>query len=84
MSIRLHELAKRIGLDNKELLALLKARDYPVKTVSSTIDKITAAALDQELGHKQTVPEGKPPRRPWSSRQRSRRVSLRVCRREFL
>ena len=45
MSIRLHELAKRIGLDNKELLALLKARDYPVKTVSSTIDKITAAAL---------------------------------------
>jgi len=52
MSIRLHELAKRIGMDNKELLALLKGRDYPVKTVSSTIDKITAAALEQELGRK--------------------------------
>jgi len=55
MSIRLHELAKRIGMDNKELLALLKGRDYPVKTVSSTIDKITAAALEQELGHKQSA-----------------------------
>jgi translation initiation factor IF-2 len=60
MSIRLHELAKRIGMDNKDLLALLKGRDYPVKTVSSTIDKITAEALEQELGHKQTAP-GVPP-----------------------
>ncbi|HTT56756.1 MAG TPA: translation initiation factor IF-2 N-terminal domain-containing protein, partial [Opitutaceae bacterium] len=50
MSIRLHELAKKIGMDNKDLLALLKQRDYPVKTVSSTIDKITAEALEQELG----------------------------------
>ena len=52
MSIRLHELAKKIGMDNKDLLALLKQRDYPVKTVSSTIDKITAEALEQELGPK--------------------------------
>ena len=51
MSIRLHELAKRIGMDNKQLLALLKERAYPVKTVSSTIDKITAAALEQEFVH---------------------------------
>jgi translation initiation factor IF-2 len=60
MSIRLHELAKRIGLNNKELLALLKGRNYPVKTVSSTIDKITAEALEQELGHKQMAPGGTP------------------------
>ena len=52
MSIRLHELAKKIGMDNKDLLALLKQRDYPVKTVSSTIDKITAESLEQELGKK--------------------------------
>ncbi|HUJ44817.1 MAG TPA: translation initiation factor IF-2 [Opitutaceae bacterium] len=51
MSIRLHELAKRIGMDNKQLLALLKERAYPVKTVSSTIDKITAEALEQEFVH---------------------------------
>jgi translation initiation factor IF-2 len=52
MSIRLHELAKKLGMDNKDLMALLKARDYPVKTVSSTIDKITAESLEQELAKK--------------------------------
>ena len=52
MSIRLHELAKKIGMDNKDLLTLLKGRDYPVKTVSSTIDKITAESLEQEFGPK--------------------------------
>jgi translation initiation factor IF-2 len=52
MSIRLHELAKKLGMDNKDLMALLKERDYPVKTVSSTIDKITAEALEQELAKK--------------------------------
>jgi translation initiation factor IF-2 len=60
MSIRLHELAKRIGMDNKDLLALLKGRNYPVKTVSSTVDKITAEALEQELGHKPMAPGGPP------------------------
>ncbi|HZL46212.1 MAG TPA: translation initiation factor IF-2 N-terminal domain-containing protein, partial [Opitutaceae bacterium] len=52
MSIRLHELAKKLGMDNKDLMVLLKERDYPVKTVSSTIDKITAEALEQELAKK--------------------------------
>ena len=52
MSIRLHELAKKLCMDNKDLMALLKERDYPVKTVSSTIDKITAEALEQELAKK--------------------------------
>jgi len=56
MSIRLHELAKKIGMDNKELLALLKGRDYPVKTVSSTIDKITAESLEQEFVHQPAAP----------------------------
>jgi translation initiation factor IF-2 len=55
MSIRLHELAKKLGMDNKDLLVLLKARDYPVKTVSSTIDKITAEALEQELAQKKAA-----------------------------
>ncbi len=56
MSIRLHELAKKLGMDNKDLLALLKERDYPVRTVSSTVDKITAEALEQELGKKLVAP----------------------------
>ncbi|MFM1851185.1 MAG: hypothetical protein RIS54_869 [Verrucomicrobiota bacterium] len=49
MSIRIHELAKKIGMDNKELLALLKERNFDVKSVSSTIDNISADALVQEL-----------------------------------
>jgi translation initiation factor IF-2 len=49
MSVRIHELAKRIGMDNKELLALLKGRGFDVKTVSSTVDPISASALEGEL-----------------------------------
>jgi translation initiation factor IF-2 len=52
MSIRIHELAKKIGMDNKELLSLLKARNFDVKSVSSTVDNISAEALEQELGPK--------------------------------
>jgi len=52
MSIRIHELAKKIGMDNKELLSLLKARHFDVKSVSSTIDNISAEAIEQELGKK--------------------------------
>ncbi|MFI5356842.1 MAG: translation initiation factor IF-2 [Opitutales bacterium] len=51
MSIRIHELAKKIGMDNKELLALLKERKFDVRSVSSTIDNISADALVQEFGH---------------------------------
>jgi translation initiation factor IF-2 len=49
MSIRIHELAKKIGMDNKELLTLLKERKFDVKSVSSTIDNISAEALVEEL-----------------------------------
>ncbi len=52
MSIRIHELAKKIGMDNKELLALLKERKYDVKSVSSTIDNISAEALQEEFAAK--------------------------------
>jgi len=49
MSIRIHELAKKIGMDNKQLLTLLKERKYDVKSVSSTIDNISAEALQEEF-----------------------------------
>jgi translation initiation factor IF-2 len=52
MSIRIHELAKKIAMDNKQLLSLLKERGFDVKSVSSTIDNISADALVQELGGK--------------------------------
>jgi len=49
MSIRIHELAKKIDMDNKSLLALLKERNFDVKTASSTIDNISAEALQEEF-----------------------------------
>ena len=49
MSIRIHELAKKIGMDNKALLALLKERKFDVKSASSTVDNISAEALEQEF-----------------------------------
>ncbi|HWA24062.1 MAG TPA: translation initiation factor IF-2 [Lacunisphaera sp.] len=56
MSIRIHELAKKLSMDNKDLMALLKERGYPAKSVSSTVDKITAEALEQELAAKKPAP----------------------------
>jgi translation initiation factor IF-2 len=58
MSIRIHELAKKIGMDNKQLLSLLKERKYDVKSVSSTIDNISAEAIEQEFGNKGTGDAG--------------------------
>ena len=55
MSVRIHELAKRIGIDNKELLSLLKDRGFDVKTVSSAVDPISAEALESELKGKYQV-----------------------------
>ncbi|MGA3006386.1 MAG: translation initiation factor IF-2 [Opitutaceae bacterium] len=52
MSIRIHELAKKIGMDNKELLSLLKTRNFDVKSVSSTVDNISAEAIEQEFAPK--------------------------------
>jgi translation initiation factor IF-2 len=52
MSVRIHELAKKIGISNKELLALLQERNYPVKSHSSTVDTISAEALVEEFANR--------------------------------
>ncbi len=49
MSVRIHQLAKQIDMDNKELLELLRERGYEVKSVSSTIDNISAEAIVEEF-----------------------------------
>ncbi len=56
MSIRIHELAKKLNMDNKDLMALLKERGYPAKSVSSTVDNITAEALETEIAAKNPAP----------------------------
>ncbi len=55
MSIRIHELAKELHMENKELIALLKERKIvtaDVKSPSSTVDNISASALREEFGAK--------------------------------
>ncbi len=52
MSVRIHQLSKQIGMENSELLALLKERGFDVKTASSTIDNISAEALVEEFAKK--------------------------------
>ena len=55
MSIRIHKLAEELGMDNKEMLALLKERKIiaaDVKSVSSTVDNINADALREEFAAK--------------------------------
>ena len=49
MSVRIHQLSKDIGMENKELIALLKSRGYEVKSASSTVDNISADALREEF-----------------------------------
>ena len=51
MSVRIHQLSKDIGMENKELLELLKSRGYEVKSVSSTVDNISADALRDEFAN---------------------------------
>jgi translation initiation factor IF-2 len=55
MSVRIHELAKRLNLDGKDLLALLKERRYvaaDTKSVSSTVSTIYAEEIEKEFGVK--------------------------------
>ena len=49
MSVRIHQLSKDLGMENKELLELLKGRGFEVKSVSSTVDNISADALREEF-----------------------------------
>ena len=58
MSIRIHKLAEELGLDNKQMMALLKERKIiaqDVKSVSSTVDNINASALREEFAGKKAA-----------------------------
>jgi translation initiation factor IF-2 len=60
MAVRIHTLAKEIGMENKELMTLLQERGHDVKTVSSTIDNISAQALREELIKKPDISKSEP------------------------
>ena len=50
MPVRIYEISKKLGLGNKEVLAKAKALDIAhAKVASSSLDKITAEYLEQQL-----------------------------------
>lgn len=53
MSVRVHAIAKEVGMTSKELMAVLADRGYEIKSASSTIDNITAESLIEEFKAKQ-------------------------------
>lgn len=57
MSVRIYQLSKEIGMENTELLDLLRDRGFQVKSASSTIDNISAESLKEEFASKREEPE---------------------------
>ncbi|MEM9160799.1 MAG: translation initiation factor IF-2, partial [Verrucomicrobiota bacterium] len=53
MSVRIYQLSKEIGVENTELLDLLRERGFAVKSASSTIDNISAESIIDEFKAKQ-------------------------------
>ncbi len=47
--MRIHELAKKLGIDSKELIKKLQKLNFPVKNHMSSIDKETAEVITHEL-----------------------------------
>ena len=60
MSERIYVLSKKIGMENNELLALLKERGFQVKSASSTIDNISAESLIEEFAKPAADPVQEP------------------------
>ncbi len=57
MPVRIYDLAKKLGLESKEVLAKAKALGITAaKVPSSSLDKITAEYLEEQIGGKKVVP----------------------------
>ena len=68
MSVRIHQLSKDLGMENKELIELLKSRGYEVKSASSTVDNISAEALREEFAAQAPQPAESEPEAPVASK----------------
>ncbi|MFP4673280.1 MAG: translation initiation factor IF-2 [Opitutales bacterium] len=52
MSVRIHQLSKQIGIQNKELIELLRERGFEIKSAASTVDNISAESIVEEFAAK--------------------------------
>jgi len=67
MPVRIYEIAKKLGLENKAVLAKAKTLDIAnAKVASSSLDKITAEYLEQQilLDHPELAQPAPPPEPP--------------------
>src|SRR5689334_13964190 len=65
MPVRIYDIAKEVGLENKEVL--VKAKELGIaaaKVPSSSLDKITAEFLIEQLGGKKVAAAPPPPPTP--------------------
>src|SRR5215469_13380026 len=49
MPVRIYDISKKLGLENKEVLAKAKELGIAARVASSSLDKITAEYLEQQL-----------------------------------
>ncbi len=64
MPVRIYEIAKKLGIENKEVLAKAKELGIAAKVASSSLDKITAEFLEEKLGGGRPVVDIAPPAPP--------------------
>ncbi|MDR1457396.1 MAG: translation initiation factor IF-2 [Puniceicoccales bacterium] len=58
MSVRVYQLAKRLNLENKQVIQLLRERGFDFNSPSNSISSIYADALIEEIGNKKFPAEG--------------------------
>src|SRR5258708_36981469 len=49
MPVRIYDISKKLGLENKDVLSKAKELGIAAKVASSSLDKITAEYLEQQL-----------------------------------
>src|SRR5207247_1428589 len=65
MPVRIYDIAKKLGIESKEVLAKAKALGIAgAKVPSSSLDKITAEYLEEQLGGRKPVAFADPPPAP--------------------
>src|SRR5438552_7452271 len=65
MPVRIYDIAKKLGIESKEVLAKAKALGISgAKVPSSSLDKITAEYLEEQLGGRKPVAVAQPPPAP--------------------
>ena len=57
--IRIHELAKKLGKENKEILNYLTEKGVQVKSPMNSLEEEQVAMVEDKFGKKETKPEGK-------------------------